>query len=176
MRNVGALGCTYTHGIYSSFWHFWHSVCHFSLLEVAVDCLKARDWCSPSGSWCICSLLLVLLSPPKIDGYFQMWSSPFWFLTFCVRPQNAERDRRPSKFSTLVLILLPRSSSWFKIGMNVEHPKLIYAFLLFIHVSSPRFATTLESKRNHRTWPTLLDTATITTPAPAPMKFDTVHS
>jgi len=44
---------------------------------------------------------------------------------------NAESDRRPSKFSALVLILLPRSSSWFKIGMTVEHPKLIYASLSF---------------------------------------------
>ena len=70
--------------------------------------------------------ILVPLFSPKIDGYFQMQSSPT-----LLRPQNAESDRRPSKFSALVQILLPRSSSWFKIGMTFEHPKLIYASLSF---------------------------------------------
>jgi len=49
-----------------------------------------------------CSLVLVLLFPPNVDGYFQC--GPILFPTFCVRPQNAERDRRPSNFSALVLI------------------------------------------------------------------------
>jgi len=64
-RALGVLRCTYTHGIYSSFWHFWHFsfhltclnsfsffwhfICHSSLLEVAVDCPNARDWCFASG-------------------------------------------------------------------------------------------------------------------------------